>query len=281
MNEYIIRTATREEVDLAVEWAAQEGWNPGLHDAACYYAADPGGFLIGLLDGEPIAMVSSTRYGETFGFAGFYIVKPAYRGQGYGLQIAQTAMERLAGRNIGLDGVVEQQENYKKSGFKLAYRNVRYAGNVGGPSQTHPDIVALASLPYDILATYERPFFPVPRDAFLKAWISQPDSTAVGIMDSGTLAGYGVIRACRTGHKIGPLYADSPELAESLFYALISTVKATASIYLDVPAPNEDAVALAKRNGMTMVFETARMYSGDAPCLPLKRIFGVSSFEIG
>ena len=281
MNEYIIRTATREEIDLAVEWAAQEGWNPGRHDAACYYAADPGGFLVGLLDGEPIAIVSSTRYGDSFGFAGFYIVKPAYRGQGYGLQIAQAAMERLAGRNVGLDGVVEQQENYKKSGFKLAYRNVRYEGKGGRPSQNHTGIVKLSSVPYDTLATYEHPFFPEPRDAFLRAWISQPDSTALGIMESGRLAGYGVIRACRTGHKIGPLYADSPELAESLFHALKSNVQEAESIYLDVPEPNDNAVALAKRQGMTTVFETARMYSGDAPALPLKRIFGVCSFEIG
>jgi len=281
MKEYIIRTATRDEVDLAVEWAAQEGWNPGLHDAECYYAADPGGFLIGLLDGEPIAMVSSTRYGDTFGFAGFYIVKPDYRGRGYGLQIAQAAMERLAGRNVGLDGVVEQQENYKKSGFKPAYRNVRYEGKGGGPSPDQTNIVELSSLPFDILATYERPFFPEPRDAFLKAWISQSDSTALGIMDSGNLAGYSVIRACRTGHKIGPLYADSPVLAEILFHALKSGVKESDSVYLDVPEPNHAAVEMAKRNVMTTVFETARMYSADDPVLPLQRIFGVCSFEIG
>ncbi len=281
MKDYIIRTATREEIDLAVEWAAKEGWNPGLHDAACYHLADPGGFLIGLLDGEPVAMVSSTRYGDRFGFAGFYIVKPAYRGQGFGLQIAQAALQRLEGRNIGLDGVVEQQENYKKSGFKLAYRNVRYEGKGGGESSSKADTVELSTLPFEILAAYERPFFPAPRDAFLKAWISQPNSTALGIMDAGRLSGYGVIRACRKGHKIGPLYADSAELAESLFQALISTVKETDSIYLDVPEPNAAALELTKRHGMEIVFETARMYTGDEPRLPLQRIFGICSFEIG
>lgn len=281
MQAYTIRTATREEIDLAVEWAAQEGWNPGLHDAACYYAADPDGFLVGLLGGEPIAMVSSTRYGASFGFAGFYIVKPDYRGEGYGLQIAQAAMERLAGRTVGLDGVVEQQENYKKSGFQLAYRNVRYEGRGGGPAPDASTLLDLSSIPFDTLAEYERPFFPEPRDAFLKAWIRQQDSTALGIMESGKMAGYGVIRACRSGHKIGPLYADSPELAETLFQALSSTAKEGDPVYLDVPEPNDAAVALAKQHGMDVVFETARMYSGDAPALPLQRIFGVCSFEVG
>ena len=46
---------TQQEVATAIEWAAAEGWNPGLHDAACFYAADPSGFLVGLLEDEPIA----------------------------------------------------------------------------------------------------------------------------------------------------------------------------------------------------------------------------------
>ena len=113
---YIIRTMSRAEVDLAVAWAAAEGWNPGLHDAECYYTADPEGFWVGLLDGEPIATISAMKYGRSFGFIGFYIVKPEYRGKGYGFQIWKAAMDSLAGRNIGLDGVIAQQENYKKSG---------------------------------------------------------------------------------------------------------------------------------------------------------------------
>jgi hypothetical protein len=48
-EELQIRPMTRDELDLAVEWAAQEGWNPGLADAECFHAADPEGFLIGVL----------------------------------------------------------------------------------------------------------------------------------------------------------------------------------------------------------------------------------------
>ena len=84
---YTIHTMTREQLDIAVEWAAAEGWNPGLHDADCYYAADPNGFLMGFLDEEPIASISVVKYDDSFGFLGFYIVKPEYRGQGYGIQI--------------------------------------------------------------------------------------------------------------------------------------------------------------------------------------------------
>jgi len=84
---FTIKAMTQEEVGVAVDWAAKEGWNPGLHDGDCYYSADPNGFLVGCLDHEPIATISVIRYGESFGFLGFYIVRPEYRGKGYGIQI--------------------------------------------------------------------------------------------------------------------------------------------------------------------------------------------------
>lgn len=64
---YKIRSMNRKEVDIAIEWAAKEGWNPGIHDADCYYSADPYGFLVGILGDEPIATISVIKYGETFG----------------------------------------------------------------------------------------------------------------------------------------------------------------------------------------------------------------------
>ena len=70
-SSYTIRTMTRQEIDIAIDWAAAEGWNPGLHDADCFYAADPHGFLIGLLGDEPIATISAVKYGASFGFLGF------------------------------------------------------------------------------------------------------------------------------------------------------------------------------------------------------------------
>jgi len=278
---YRIRTATRTEVDIAVEWAEEEGWNPGLHDADCYYSGDPNGFFIGLLGNEPIATISAIKYGKTFGFIGFYIVKPEYRSRGYGIQIWSAALKHLEGLNIGLDSVVAQQETYRKSGFELASRNIRYEGISGGKPPYGAEIIKLSSLPFETIETYDQPFFPAVRSPFIKSWINQPDCSALGIMQGRKLAGYGVIRACRSGHKIGPLFADSPELAENLFLALKSGIEKKEPIYLDTPEVNQAAVSLAKRYNMEVVFETARMYTGEEPDMPLHRVFGVTSFEVG
>ena len=278
---YRIRTMTGADVGMALDWAAAEGWNPGLHDADCFHAADPDGFLLGELDGTPIASISVVKYGERFAFLGLYIVLPGLRGQGYGWQLWQAGMATLAGRTVGLDGVVAQQDNYRKSGFVLAWNNRRLQGVGGAPAAADAAVVPLATLPFEQVLAYDRPFFPDDRAAFLRCWLAQPHGTALGFVEHGELRGYGVRRPCRSGSKIGPLLADSEAIADRLFVALRASAPAQAPLYLDIPEPNAAAVALGRRHGMDAVFETARMYTGTAPATPLDRTYGITTFELG
>jgi len=41
IKDLIVRNMTREECALAIEWAAKEGWNPGIHDTESFYASEP------------------------------------------------------------------------------------------------------------------------------------------------------------------------------------------------------------------------------------------------
>ena len=279
--DYTIRTMTRPEVDFAIEWAAREGWNPGLGDAECFYNTDPSGFLIGLLGNKPVGAVSAVRYGSSFGFIGLYIVLPEYRGTSLGFRLGRAALKRLSGRTIGLDGVLERQENYRQIGFEFAYSNMRFEGFGGGKQSCRQGVRQLSELPFDELLAYDQPFFPDERKTFLECWIKQPGCTALGIIEHDRLAGYGIIRSCRTGYKIGPLFADRPDLAEELFSALKASVPDGAPICLDIPEVNSFALELVKRHNMKVVFKTARMYKGVTPELPVERIFGITTFELG
>lgn len=282
---YHIRTMLRHEIDLAIDWAAAEGWNPGLCDAESFYQADKNGFFVGTIDDTPVAMISAIKYGESFGFIGFYIVESTNRNQGCGLRIWQKALAYLQGRTIGLDGVVAQQDNYKKSGFTLAYQNIRYVYKKRVATMlnesNHSNIVALSSIPFETISTYDAELFPNRRDSFLKHWLSMPNSNGVAFVDSGSLMGYGVIRQCRNGYKIGPLFADNAIVAETIFQSLIKNVPLETDIYLDVPEVNAAALALVQRYGMEKSFETARMYKGEIPNLPIVKVFGVTTFELG
>ena len=277
---YEIRVLNESEIQLAVDWAAAEGWNPGLNDAAIFYNTDPQGFVAGFLEGKPIATISAIRYGENFGFVGFYVVKPEFRGRGFGLRLWKAAMDRLEGRNIGLDGVVAQQENYKKSGFSLAYRNVRFIGKGYAGKRLSSSVVPLSQVPFGQVAHYDGKLFFTLRPEFLQPWIGQPTARALGYVKEGRLQGYGVIRQCGAGCKIGPLFADNESIANALFLSLAGWADGQ-EVFLDIPAPNDAAQALVRKHGMSPVFETARMYTGLTPPIELAKVFGVTSFELG
>src|SRR4030088_3423288 len=162
INDLSIRTMRPDEISIAVNWAADEGWNPGLADDACSAAPDPEGFLIGELEGTPAATVSCVNYGASFAFLGFYIVREDLRGRGYGLRIWNAAIAHAGPRVFGLDGMVAQQQNYRMSGFELAYANVRYGGTVAAPEAPQAGAIKLTEVPLATVEGYDATVFPGP-----------------------------------------------------------------------------------------------------------------------
>ena len=278
---YATRNALRQEVDLIVSWADREGWNPGICDAEAFYGTDPNGFFLGVLAGRPVASISAVAYDAAFGFLGFYIVEPSLRGQGLGTEVWNAGMKYLGGRNIGLDSVLSQQKLYEHLGFRPYYRSVRHQGTGTGQKSNMAGIKSLTEVPIEDLLAYDDQFFPVPRHAFTSLWIRQPGAVALAAMKGGRLAGYGLLRLCHTGYKIGPLFADDADVAESLFGALCGEAPQGAPVFLDTPVVNTAALDLARRHHMNPVFETVRMYTSGDPHLPMDRIYGVTSFELG
>jgi hypothetical protein len=278
---YTIRPMSQGDLEQVLDWAADEGWNPGLHDAAAFLATDPAGFLAGVKGGKPIASISVVSYGAEFGFLGFYIVVPEFRGRGLGYDLWQRGMAQLAGvRTVGLDGVVDQQGNYRKSGYTLAHRNIRHAGIL--PGQPSALAVRAQSVDFGRVAAFDAAHFPADRSGFLKHWLALPDACSLALTGlDGALTGLGTIRKCRDGWKIGPLFANTPDEAETLLLALAAQAPAGATVFLDTPEPNAAAQALARKYEMAPMFETARMYRGPDPGLPLDRIYGITTFELG
>lgn len=279
--EYDVRTMRADDLARVLDWAADEGWNPGLDDAAAFLATDPGGFHVGCVDGAPVSSISVVRYGAGFAFLGLYIVLPEHRGTGLGLALWERALGALpADVVVGLDGVVAQQDDYRRSGFMLAHRNARWGGPVAWVPDASGAVRDLHADDLPLVAAYDADVFPAARDAFLTAWLAGPGRRTVGHVEDGRLRGYGTIRRCREGWKVGPLVADTPEVAASLIGGLVAPV-APGPVFVDVPEPNAEAVALATRMGLAPAFETARMYRGPAPDLPLDRVFGITTLELG
>jgi len=268
----------RSDIDLAVGWAQDEGWNPGLHDADSFYTADPNGFFISEIQGEAVGCISAVAYTDTYGFMGFYIVRPALRGQGHGMRLWTAALEYMGQRTIGADGVPAMLARYETQGFRCFYRNIRYGGTGGGNEPA--GLCPLDAVSFADLDAYDQRHVPAPRTEFLTLWVRQPGAVVRIALDGNRIVGYGMLRPCLNSFKIGPLFADHADIADVILSALCAHAS-NSTVYFDTPEPNAAAVAMAVKRDMKPVFETSRIYKGPEPNLPLNTIFGVTTFELG
>ena len=190
-------------------------------------------------------------------------------------------MAYLHGRTIGLDAPDDRQAEFLQLGFTPAYRIIRHVATGCRSLPEDTGMLPLAACSRTALAAYDRRFFPASRDAFLACWVEQPGATALGVVQDGNLAGYGVVRVCRRGYAIGPLCADSGALAERLLSGLFASVDADQPVSLDVPEVNPAALALAELYEMRLGIETVRMFTGPPPAVLCDGLFGVTALEIG
>lgn len=275
-----MRNLTLEEVRAAISWADEEGWEPGLSDAEPFVAADPDGFFGEVLDSEVVATVSAVRASPQVVFGGFYIVRPDLRGQGYGLSLFEEVFSRFADITVGGDAVPEQLPNYESVGFVPAFRTARYVTEALSSDEAAGSLMPATDVDFDSIVAFDAEHWFGSRPDFLALWIQGDGRDSLISLDSeGGINGFAASRKTGLGHRIGPVFAEDPIVARGLITSLASRVGGRVAI--DIPLVNTAGVELAESLGMTPSFETARVYRGPAPTLPMERIFGLTTLELG
>jgi len=275
-----IVTLDLDGVRTALAWAAAEGWNPGRADAEPFLAADPDGFLAVTVDGRIAVTASVVRWSDTFAFGGLFIADPEHRRAGLGNLLLEAALAAAGDRTVGLDAVLEQEPRYARLGFAPAYTTTRWTlpdGVVVPPPEA--ETVEARELAFDALVEYDARCVAAARPAFLAAWLAVPGADARVVVSHGGIVGWGMRRPCAEGAKIGPLFADDPDVAELLWRAL--THGRPGPVQIDAPDPNASAQEIVRRHGLVPGFTTRRMYLGPPPEFDLGRVVGVTTLELG
>ncbi len=268
------RSASLSELALVLDWAKAEGWNPGLEDVAAFYSADPGGFFVAVEDDQPVASISIVNHSDRFAFLGLYICTPEFRGRGIGFELWQHGLMHAGNRTVGLDGVAEQQGNYRKSGFELSGTTQRYEGLIEGRGQNA--IRAFSKLDtwvHDLDSSATG----VDRQEFLNTWIEQKETRSTLV--SADRDGFVTVRKCQSGVKIGPLTATTRKIAIDLLHAAAAIFPGEDCI-IDVPQEQQELAEYRAILGMNVTFATARMYKGKPPA-PNQLIHAVATLELG
>ena len=213
----VIKTATEFE-DFATKAMVEENWRPGLKDAECYFACDPTCGFVGEVNGKPVGCVTLTKYGDTFGFIGCYIVSKEHRGKGYGKAIFDAALSSVKpSRLLALAALSHLEKMYQKSGFESVFYGTRFDLHLPTAVECLSDILldsllsikCLEEVDWKTLLAYDSQVFGFPRHAFLSKWLfAQGSHTRVAVSNEVSVVGYVVVRPTfikQDGFKIGPL----------------------------------------------------------------------------
>ncbi|WP_320668446.1 GNAT family N-acetyltransferase [Prochlorococcus sp. MIT 1307] len=291
-----IRPLQRSDIPLVTQWSRTEGFAPGAGDVSIYRHTDRQGLWIGTLGKNSIGCIAGVRYNASYGFIGLFLVVPHQRGNGFGLELWKHALSHLNDLPcIGLEAALDRIKDYESWGFKPSSTTTRWQW-IGDGDLTSTNGMQFADsvdglrilqddqIPSIVVQTYDAKREPSPRPHFLKDWLKHPAGTVLALVDpNGFCHGFGRIRPCLLsdgeGWRIGPLLADTPNLAEKLLRLLIMRHKGV--ILIDTPGLNSKANPLLQKLGFQVLSETLRMYKGEQPPISMNDVYGLACLELG
>lgn len=288
-NITIRNVSNLEEMKLITSWAKNEGWNIGKYDYDPYFELDKQGYLLLFLKKKPIGCISIVKYSQEFSFIGLFIVLPEYRSRGFGKKLWEEAMSRLHTiPRIGLYAVPKQVSRYASFGFEKKFKNQRFHQI----APTYPedlnhwiDSKKSPHLMFEKLCQYDDWAFKNSRKKLLTRMLQMPQTFAFVSFDKNEIVtGYGLVRPCIKGFRIGPLYANDLESAQILFRLLLTKIPGK-SIILDMPKNNYFGEIFAEYFNLKHVPETDTIAMFKGKKLEIKEknniCYGIGSLELG
>ena len=248
---------------------------------------------MGWVDSTPVGCIAGVKYNNIYGFIGLYIVRPEYRGQGYGHRLWEQALRHLQDvKCVGLEAASHLITNYAEWGFKTSSQTIRWQlfnAEDGLSVQAVLDpqdlnTVSGPEIPLEAIKKYdsEREF--TARPHFLSQWLEHPSGKVIALIDKyNHCHGFARIRPCLLpsgeGWRIGPILADSPVLAKVLILNLLIEHKGV--ILIDSPERNHNAQSLLSSLGFREISATTRMYKGSHKAVLTKDVYGLACLELG
>jgi GNAT superfamily N-acetyltransferase len=270
-----------EDWNTVEEWMIAEGYDPGCGDAQAVATLDSSALVIGMLGQEPVSAISLVRVSENYAFLGNHIVREGYRGRGLGVATRRSALPHAGTRVIGLEAVPEQVKTYERAGFTASHSTVGYHGCISyGRRRSDPHVKALEPGDLAAVAALDALCSPHGRTGLLAAWFAAPATTTVVYRDRGEVTGFGAVRPSRSGHRIGPLIANTPQIALALYDALTAAHPGD-PVHLNCPAPNTAGSDLAHQRGLIRTSHTVRMYSRPVRPSAMARCYSIASLAWG
>lgn len=260
-----LRVAETDDLPLVAELRETVGW--AVHDwalravlrpphARCLVSVDGANRLIGVGSG--------ISYGP-LGVVGNMIVHPAHRRRGIGAAILEAVVDFLERRGctrLELSATDEGRPLYARCGFALADPGVSAVvpreariGRDGAARLTDAGPASLAEL-----AAYDAPRFGGDRSPLIATMLEDPARPLLMAHRAGAVAGWAWVRP--EADRVGPLVADSPDVATALLGEALRRLPDARTLRLNFPSANRAGAARFRELGAELETWDGRMARG-------------------
>lgn len=259
-----LRNADAADLPRIAELREEVGWS--VHDWALRAVLEPpNARCLAVVDGRDlvVGIGSGISYGR-LGFVGNMIVDADHRRCGIGAAILQAVIQFLEERGttrMELYATSEGRPLYARHGFDLtgASAMVRVPRGIasGNDAMTLREAGRIAEAE---LFAYDAPRFGGDRSAVLRRALDDPHCPLVVARRHGDVVGYGWMRP--DGERIGPLVADTPEVAAAIIGDAFERMPRADELTLNVPSDNRAGAAWLEQMGAVIEPWDGRMARG-------------------
>ncbi len=267
INEPVIyRTMSSKDIPGGLRLCRQSRWNQLAEDWTELFALAPQGGRVALLKDEIVGSIITLNYENRFTWIGMLLVDPACRGKGVGSELFSLSLRVFPGLSPQrLDATPQGRPVYQRFGFQDEYELMRMqlpAGRRHMPMDTRWSVRSIAAGDLSAVFPWDHQVFGADRKHLLEWAFQQAPEYAWIVEEEGNLRGYCFGRHGHHFEQVGPVVADSSEIAILLLSSALSA-RPDCSFIVDVPCRHGQLRNWLKEIGFADQRPFTRMFLGE------------------
>ncbi|NQZ70508.1 MAG: GNAT family N-acetyltransferase [Lentisphaeria bacterium] len=213
-----LREFSTADIPLGMKLKELANWNQKEADWKMLLSASKGGNYVALHNGETCGTVTTVNYESKFSWIGMVLVDPNKRRCGIGTELLTAAIEH-AGKSgpVRLDATPMGKKLYDTLGFKDEYRLTRYQV-LGLEDLPKAELKCRKIKKTDLakIINFDKTIFGAKRKAILESLLTNASEYAFLYEEGKRIKGFCFGRHGSEFEQIGPVVAETSEIARSL-----------------------------------------------------------------
>jgi len=218
-----LRPMTPLDIPFGLKLSLTAGWNQTAVDWAMLLEQSTCGSYVASYRGLDAGTVTTVSYQKRLHWIGMVLVAEEFRRLGIGTTLLMAAIGAVKGQGaVCLDATPAGRKLYETLGFAELYGLARWLRMPQAAPHAASNCRPLKVERLPAVLEYDRPIFGADRSAILSALQRNAPPLAFMTERDGRLSGYCLGRTGSRYKQIGPLAAETLDLARDLFLAALS-----------------------------------------------------------